>query len=55
MSNGTGLIDPLDDAFVMANWPFYWITRVSRGYAHDMEGVRKKVGMDVARWRVLMI
>jgi MarR family transcriptional regulator, organic hydroperoxide resistance regulator len=47
--------DPLDDAFAMANWPFYWITRVARRYTHDMEEVLKKVGMDVARWRVLMI
>lgn len=55
MSKKTELVDPLDESFAMANWPFYWITRVARRYTHDMEEVLKKVGMDVARWRVLMI
>jgi MarR family transcriptional regulator, organic hydroperoxide resistance regulator len=55
MADDFGSIDPLDSNFEMASWPFYWITRVSRRYTHDMEDVLKKVGMDVARWRVLMI
>lgn len=55
MVDDFGSIDPLDGDFEMANWPFYWITRVSRRYTHDMEDVLKKIGMDVARWRVLMI
>jgi MarR family transcriptional regulator, organic hydroperoxide resistance regulator len=47
--------DPANDAFRMEDWPFYWLARVSRGYAHDMDIVLKRVGMDVARWRVLMM
>jgi MarR family transcriptional regulator, organic hydroperoxide resistance regulator len=48
-------IDPDQDGFAMANWPFYWITRVARTYTHDLEEALKPVGMDVASWRVLMI
>jgi DNA-binding MarR family transcriptional regulator len=55
MTDNFGSIDPINGSFEMANWPFYWITRVARRYTHDMEDVLKKVGMDVARWRVLMI
>jgi MarR family transcriptional regulator, organic hydroperoxide resistance regulator len=47
--------DPASDAFRMESWPFYWLARVSRGYAYDMDVVLKRVGMDVARWRVLMM
>jgi MarR family transcriptional regulator, organic hydroperoxide resistance regulator len=49
------LADPESKAFRMEAWPFYWLARVSRGYAFDMDVVLKRVGMDVARWRVLMI
>ena len=55
MTDDFGSIDPIDDNFEMSSWPFYWITRVARMYTHDMEDVLKKIGMDVARWRVLMI
>lgn len=55
MADDFASIDPLNGQFEMASWPFYWITRVSRRYTHDMEDVLKKIGMDVARWRVLMI
>jgi MarR family transcriptional regulator, organic hydroperoxide resistance regulator len=48
-------IDPDGPGFAMANWPFYWITRVSRAYTHDLEVALKQVDMDVASWRVLMI
>lgn len=49
------LADPESSSFRMDAWPFYWLARVSRGYAFDMDIVLKRVGMDVARWRVLMI
>lgn len=55
MSNVFEGIDPDQPGFVMANWPFYWITRVARTYTHDLEEALKLVGMDVASWRVLMI
>ncbi len=47
--------DPFDALFALANSPFYWISRVSGRYVLDMGSVLRKVGMDVPRWRVLMI
>lgn len=47
--------DPSDEAFRLEDWPLYWITRVSRHYAMDLDRALKRVGMDLARWRVLMI
>jgi MarR family transcriptional regulator, organic hydroperoxide resistance regulator len=55
MADEFGSLDPLNTEFKMASWPFYWITRVARRYSHDLEDTLKKIGMDVARWRVLMI
>ena len=49
------MANPADPAFRMDAWPFYWLAKVSRRYSHDMDVVLKRVGMDVARWRVLMI
>lgn len=48
-------VDPADPAFRMEDWPLYWITRVGRQYAMDLDTALKRVGMDVTRWRVLMI
>lgn len=47
--------DPSNDAFRMEQWPFYWLARISRGYAYGMDAALKRVGMDIARWRVLMM
>lgn len=47
--------DPADQGFSLNDWPLYWITRVSRQYAMDLDRALKRVGMDVGRWRVLMI
>jgi DNA-binding MarR family transcriptional regulator len=47
--------DPASPQFRINRWPFYWLARVSRSYAQDMDIVLKRIGMDVARWRVLMI
>lgn len=41
--------------FRIENWPFYWIARVSRRYADDVDALLKGAGLDVGRWRVLMI
>lgn len=47
--------DPVDELFALDDSPFYWISRVSGRYVQDMGAVLRKVGMDVPRWRVLMI
>ncbi|TNB48527.1 winged helix-turn-helix transcriptional regulator [Martelella lutilitoris] len=36
-----------------AEWPFYWITRVSARYTFEMDRLLKQQGLDVSRWRVL--
>ena len=38
----------------MAQSPFYWIAKVGARYALDMDVILKRIGMDVARWRILM-
>lgn len=48
-------VDPADPSFRMEDWPLYWITRVGRQYTMDLDAALKRVGMDVTRWRVLMI
>jgi DNA-binding MarR family transcriptional regulator len=47
--------DPSDPQFELAHSPFFWLSRVSGRYVLDMEAVLRRVGMDVPRWRVLMI
>lgn len=47
--------DPLDPAFRLDASPFYWLTRVSGRYLMAMERRLKRIGMDVPRFRVLMI
>ena len=39
----------------MHAWPLYWVTRVGRLYAMELEKGLKIIGMDLAGWRVLMI
>jgi DNA-binding MarR family transcriptional regulator len=47
--------DPLSQGFSMSQSPLYWLARVSNQYQLSMEEQLKRVGMDVPRWRVLMI
>ena len=49
------ILDPLADGFKMETWPLYCVTRVSRLYASELEKALKRIGMDLAGWRVLMI
>ena len=49
------VLDPLADGFKMETWPLYWVTRVGRLYASELETALKRIGMDLAGWRVLMI
>jgi DNA-binding MarR family transcriptional regulator len=47
--------DPADSLFELEHSPFYWLSRVSGRYVLDMGAALRRVGMDVPRWRVLMI
>lgn len=40
--------------FRIEDWPFYWLTRFTGRYIQQMELELKRIGLDVARWRVLM-
>lgn len=47
--------DPGSAGFRLDASPFYWLTRVSGRYLLAMERQLKAIGMDVPRWRVLMV
>ncbi|MEA3537524.1 MAG: MarR family transcriptional regulator [Pseudomonadota bacterium] len=40
--------------FDIEQWPFYWLTRFTGRYLHEMEIALKTLGLDIPRWRVLM-
>lgn len=41
--------------FDFANWPFYWLAKADRAYLARLEKILAKVGLDIPRWRVLMV
>jgi MarR family transcriptional regulator, organic hydroperoxide resistance regulator len=47
--------NPLDPDFEISGSPFYWLARVDGRYTLRMDAVLKRIGMDVPRWRVLML
>jgi DNA-binding MarR family transcriptional regulator len=47
--------DPLAADFALQDYPFYQISRVNNSYVLDMEAILKTIGMDLPRWRVLML
>lgn len=47
--------DPTDADFRLETSPFYWLTRVNGRYLIEMAALLRTIGMDVPRWRVLMI
>ncbi len=47
--------NPASPGFRLEESPFYWLTRASGRYLLQMERNLKAIGMDVPRWRVLMI
>jgi DNA-binding MarR family transcriptional regulator len=47
--------NPVDPEFKIASSPFYWLARVEGRYTLGMDAVLKRIGMDVPRWRVLML
>ncbi|MEW5248417.1 MarR family winged helix-turn-helix transcriptional regulator [Microbulbifer discodermiae] len=47
--------DPLSDNFKRQEFPFYWVAQLNALYTQEMERLLKRVGMDVPRWRIIMI
>lgn len=43
------------ERFDIAHFPFHWINRVSARYYLDLEPALKAAGLDVPRWRVLIM
>lgn len=54
-SNSNGKFLPASKEFEFRQYPFYWITRLSNLYTHEMEKRLKKQGMNITSWRVCMI
>ncbi|MGE4481925.1 MarR family winged helix-turn-helix transcriptional regulator [Acidocella sp.] len=46
---------PTDPDFDPSNWPFYQASRLVGLYNLRLDSVLKPIGMDVPRWRVLMV
>jgi DNA-binding MarR family transcriptional regulator len=49
------MADPTEPGFRLEASPFYWLTRISGRYMMEMSDLLRGIGMDVPRWRVLMI
>ena len=47
--------DPAGEGFLLENSPFYLLAQVNGRYTFEMERSLKAVGMDLPRWRVLMV
>lgn len=47
--------DPASPGFRFEDSPTYWLTRATGRYLQVIERRLKRIGMDVPRWRVLMI
>ena len=55
MANEKQRADPADDQFLLEHSPFYRLAQVEGIYQQRMQQSLKAVGMDLPRWRVLMI
>ena len=47
--------NPTSPDFVKEEFPFYWLARVYGVYTLEMEKALKPIGLDIPRWRTLMI
>src|SRR5450756_382535 len=47
--------DPACADFRIADWPFYLIARTAGRYAMDMENALRRIDLDLASWRGLML
>ncbi|MEM1104137.1 MAG: MarR family winged helix-turn-helix transcriptional regulator [Pseudomonadota bacterium] len=43
------------DEFDHYDWPYYWVTRANNAYLFELEKRLKSRGLDIPRWRVLML
>jgi len=55
MSNPHSTADPASPEFRLENSPFYLLAQANGQYSLLMERSLKAVGMDLPRWRVLMV
>ncbi|WP_460136828.1 MarR family winged helix-turn-helix transcriptional regulator [Pseudomonas sp. S1_E04] len=51
----TNRYDPGSENFHKEDFPFYWLAMVHGRYSQYMEKALKKIGLDIPRWRVLLI
>lgn len=47
--------DPACPEFRIEDWPFYLIARTAGRYAMDMENALRRLDLDLASWRALML
>jgi DNA-binding MarR family transcriptional regulator len=47
--------DPASARFQIEDWPFYLIARTAGRYAIDMENALRRLELDLASWRALML
>lgn len=45
----------IDGDFDRELWPFYWVSRTNGLYLKELERELKKSGLDIPRWRALML
>lgn len=48
-------VEPTADSFRLADWPFYHMNLAVRAYDTEMKRLLRPQGLDVARWRILLI
>lgn len=46
---------PGEYEFEFTEWPFFWLAKADRAYHAILEGAMAKRGLDIPRWRVLMV
>ena len=44
-----------DYDFDFEDWPFYWLAKADRAYLAVLEVILSQLGLDIPRWRVLMV
>ena len=51
----TKTFTPSSDEFAVEKFPFYWIALTDSKYSLEMEKKLKTIGLDITRWRILML
>jgi DNA-binding MarR family transcriptional regulator len=46
---------PAEAPFKTSDYPFYWIVHTANRYLQALEPMLKDMGLDIPRWRVLMV